>query len=333
MMNLSEHFLILDPIPHESDGVDWKAVTKRIARIFLIGTSRIEVYRTANTLTESIQYGRPLPEPLRGKVNAVLHQDIPYMDAAKRQFVARICSMMAILYVLANRQWGEMNASRRDAIAVALWSSLGLRDQLMEPRLEYLRGAILATAQRVALQMAAADRSDEDSTSVGSTTLATAQTTIDALQHRVRLVREENSILRWLLSNRSEILAIPMSHIEPSEMVAMIKCLELGMLLREFPTHDHYIFITDNVDRNIPVSLSSLLNVMGDYRDRLAKCHQNNIALTQCPLVFPFLRAVNGDNIAERERLVERPLADWCGRALLEVSAIRYADSDRETGS
>lgn len=327
MNNLSEHFLILDPIPNERADVRWEQVIHKLARI-LLTTSRDQAYETANSLTRSIHHGHPLPAPLGAKFDVSLRRSIPDLKIADTEYISRVGGMIAILAVLNNTRLGEVNAATRDGMAVALWSSLEFQRPLFEPRIEYLRERIITSARHAALKMASRIRARSPSSARYSS--ETARDTIDALRHNSRLDLEENAILRWILANRSDIFRTPFTDIESSELVAITRCLELGNSLQQFPTYQHYQFITQNISGESSISLQCLVNTMGHDSILLANSYRDSTVLTQCPLIFPFLRALMGKMLPD-EAEVERPLIDWCGRALLEVAAVRHAATDRET--
>ena len=334
MITLDRYQLIFDPFIVEEQVVDWSKVVPRLAKAFLQPTSRAAIFEASNALAVSIKARKRMSGAVGEQIHRVLKRVKPGFGVADGELVARACGMLAALYLLSNGRLKDRNAAKRDSMAIALWPALTFQESLLEPRLEELRKDVLETAQRVALDMAGRSRlrrkEPSQKGSAASATLAMylAKQQIAALKWNSTLDQEENDLLRWLLADESTLLERPFEDFSRLETLVVTRGLELGRLLRRFPTFEHYVFVSQTCGEGHQISLQRLLDALGEDRERLAGSFGDSPVVQACPEVFPFLTALGDGGVGDRSAIVEQPLAYWCGRAFLESAAATFASND-----
>lgn len=334
MIKLHRYQLIFDPFVIEGQTVDWSKVVSKLAGILLKPTSRGAIFEASNALVGSITAKGRMLGALGEQMHGALKKAIPDFVAGDDQMLASVVGMLAALHLLNNGRLKGGNAAKREAMAIALWPALSFQESLLEPRLEELTKDILDASQRVALEMAARLRQRrEDVVQSGAgpvgpdgrRSVATTQT-IEALKWNSILDQEEIDLLRWTLADESRLLERPFGDMKGLETLVVARGLELGRLLRRFPTFEHYVFVSQICSGGRPLGLQALLDALGKDRNRLAGVYRDDPIVRACPVVFPFLTALNGGYVGRRWVDVRRPLADWCGRALLESAAVNFAN-------
>ena len=335
MTELNRYQLIFDPYPTEEQVVEWSKVVPRLARIFLRPTSRRAIFEASDALAVSISTKGRMSGPLGGQMHRTVRQALANIHAVDDGMLSSTCGILAALHLLNNRRLKGANAEKRETLAIALWAALSGQTPLLEPRLEELRIDLLDTAQYVALDMAGRLRQRRsDVVRLGSGTPApggggpaVAGQTIAALRWNSILDQEEIDLLRWMLTDESRVLQRPFGELKVPETLAVTLGLELGGLLRWFPTLEHYIFVAQDCSRNRSVGVQGLLEGLGKDRDRLAALYRDDPVVQACPAVFPFLTALSGGCVEGSNVYAARPLVDWCGRALLESAAVVFANT------
>lgn len=330
MIALDRYQLIFDPLIVEGQVVDWSKVVPRLAKAFLQPTSRAAIFEASNALAVSIKARKRMSGPVGEQMHRVLKRAKLGFGVADGDLVACACAMLAALHTLSNGRLKDRNAAKRDSMAIALWPALTFQESLLEPRLEELRKDVLETAQRVALDMAGRFRlRRKEPGQIGSAAPPTlARQQIAALKWNSTLDQEEIALLRWLLADESTLLGRPFEDVNRLETLVVTRGLELGRLLRRFPTFEHYIFVSQTCGKRPQVSLRRLLDALGEDRRLLAASFGDSPVVQACPEVFPFLTALGDDGVGDRSGMVEQPLAYWCGRAFLESAAATFASKD-----
>lgn len=334
MIALDRYQLIFDPLMVEGQVVDWSKVVPRLAKTLLQPTSRAAIFEASNALAASIQGRKRMFGPVGEQMRRVLKRVKPGFGLTDGELVARASGMLAALHLLSNGRLKGRNAAKRDTMAIALWPALTFQESLLEPRLEELRKEVLETAQRVALDMARRFRlrrkepGQIESAAPAAVAIYVAKQQIAALKWNSTLDQEENDLLRWLLADESTLLERPFEDFNRLETLVVTRGLELGRLLRRFPTFEHYVFVSQTCREGHQFSLQRLLDALGEDRERLAASFGDSPVVQACPEVFPFLTALGDGGVGDRSAAVERPLAYWCGRAFLESAAATFASED-----
>ena len=329
MKNLDHHLLICDPVPQEGGGIqNWPKLIREIANVILDENRECSPWKIAHDLTQVIEEQGLMSDPFGARVKTVLEENAPQMSMVGYDgLLACVCVMRAALHVLTNRRLSA-RAKRRDSIAVALWSSLSFQPPLAEKRLEEVRSEILTCARRAGLEMAlrAWSRSNEDMLANGPDAVTQQNR---ALRENADLDRDEIAVLRWTLADESTLLDSPYADIGRPESVTLARGLELGLLLRRFPTFEHYELASLDLPKERPLSLTALVDALCDDRERLGSPYLDKSIIQVCPSGFPLLTALRGRTLGGTAGGgIERSLVNWCGRALLESSIVRLADRD-----
>ena len=226
-----------------------------------------------------------------------------------------VCAMSAAVRVLNNNRLNAaLTVSRRDAIAIALWSALSFHRSLGEQRLENVRTELLESARRAGGELSRK---------------AWARSTPRNSSYAAR-EREEIAILRWTLADESEVLARSYADVRSDEGLAVARGLDLGLLLTRFPVFAHFELASRGVAARHKIDLAELVGAVGEDRDALAAPFEASEVVEVCPAAFPLLTALRGEETRHADSDVARPLADWCGRALLESAIVRWSETYTE---
>ena len=232
-----------------------------------------------------------------------------------------VCTMSAATQVLASDRL-TTNAKRRDLIAVYLWSALSFQQQLREPMMEWLRQEMLAAARTAALAMVIEGRKRRLG---GSSAIVQS----GALQVNAELDREGIDVLRWTLADESTLLERDYREVVLAESAAVARGLELGLMLRRYPTFQHYELASRYLPQGEDIGLPTLVERLGADREMLAKPFAGSSVVDQCPAGFPLLTALEGGAAGGAAGAVARSREEWCGRALLESAAVTLAEGQR----
>ena len=234
--------------------------------------------------------------------------------------------MSAAIHVLASRQLRDPHkVSRQNSIALALWSALSFQKPLAEQRLEDVRAELLNSARRAGLELAWRSRLRSALPNGASPAIQNS-----SLRQNAVLDQEEIKVLRRTLSDESILLERPYAEVGCDETIALAQGLELGLLLTRFPVFEHYELASRDVAPQHETDLGGLLAAVGEDRNALAAPFEGNPVIGDCPTVFPLLTALRGGSPVHADATVGRPLADWCGRALIESAILKRSQSNTE---
>ena len=310
------HVFICEPQPSEEEVEEWRKVVNELAVGVMRVNSPLGLFGLADDLAHMVEERGAGSGALGTLVARTLADAETEGNGTAGGLYSCVCAMLAVRQVVA----GD-GGPKRAAMGVATWSALSFKAPLAEPRLEELRGEILANACRESLRMASqARRRGEES--VGQTGgAAAAKRVIEALRRNAALDGEEVELLRWILADECRGLGLAFGDISRSETAALAMGMELGQLLTVFPTAAHYRLGKRFVKEGCLFDLARLVEAVGDDRDRLAGLCSNQAVVEACPSVFPLLTALSGGTVEGRGAGIERSLTEWWGRALLESAA------------
>ena len=136
MNDCDQYLRVCEPLPNESDWIEgWRDAVRRVSQLML-EASECSPCEVAEFLTRITADGRIRSDAFGKRVVASIARALP--DCAERQhLVGCVCAMSAAIRVLNNRRLSAATkVSRRDSIAVALWSALAYQNPLAQPRLE-----------------------------------------------------------------------------------------------------------------------------------------------------------------------------------------------------
>lgn len=325
MSNFDRHLLLCDPLPEgESTISGWTHAIRGVERIILERQqpSPIEV---AEVLAQIPVLGRLGSNPFSSSAAAVVSKALPDSSGCD-SLVGSVCVMSAAIRVVAKRHLSANHkVSRRDSIALALWSALSYQRPLAEQRLEDVRAEMLNSARRTGVDLARRTRARR--------TLLDHQSPDDenqSLRWNAVLDREEIKVLRWTLADQSSLLQRPYAEVRSEEAVAVARGLELGLLLTKFPAFEHYELASRDVTPQHEMNLDELLAAVAEDRNALLAPFEGYPVIEACPTVFPLLTALRGGRTVPGDAAVGRSLADWCGRALIESAILRRSQSNME---
>ena len=317
MSNFDRHLLLCNPLPEGAGMIsDWMHAIRGVERIIL-DNQHLSPWEVAEILAQIPVRGRLGSDPFGTSAARVISRVLPDSPGCNSLF-GSVCVMSAAIRVVANRQLSaDRKVSRRDSIALALWSALSYQKPLAEQRLEDVRSEMLNSARRTGLNLAHRMRTRRtllDSVSPDDQN--------ESLRWNAFLDQEEIKVLRWILADESSLLERPYAEVRQDETVAVARGFELGLLLTRFPEFAHYEMASREVASRHEMDLAELVAALGGDRNALAAPFDGNPIIGACPTVFPLLTALRGEPTVQADATVVRSLADWCGRALLESAII-----------
>lgn len=325
MSDVDQYLLVCDPLPEGGDGTsDWTSAIRGVARVIL-ESQRFSCWEIAEALAQISAKARLDSEPFSARASAVMAKALRDAAGCDTLFGA-VCVLAAATHVLTNRRLSAQDkVSRRDSIALALWSALTFQKPLAEQRLEDVRANLLNNARGTGLDLSRRLRRRRAVPSSDSPHIQTR-----ALRWNAILDEEEIAVLRWILADESTLLGQPYAGVRPVEAVALARGLDLGLLLARFPVFEHYELASRDVAPGCRTDLGGLLAAVGQNRKLLAAPFERHSVTGTCPSAFPLLTALRGERIACPGATVERSLRDWCGRALLESGIVAHAQRASE---
>ena len=326
MSNIDRYLSVCDPLPVVSDRIKgWRKVVQGVARIIL-DSSKSSSWEMAECLASIIEAGRLGSDEFSTRVVEFVARTLP--DSTERNHLFNcVCAMSATIRVLENRRLSATaKVSRRDSIALALWSALSFQRSLPQLRLEDVRADMLNSARRTGLELAQSTRTRQTSTYGPSS----AQQP-NALRWNAALDQEEITVLRWTLADESSLLERPYADVRCDVSVAVARGLDLGRLLSRIPVFEHFKLASRDIVVGQKIDLGGLVDSVGEDRNALAAPYVGNPIIDACPTTFPLLTALRGGSTGgDAAGAVRRSLADWCGRALLESAIIQRSEQSRE---
>ena len=325
MSDLGLHLMLCDPQPDGAASTKrWKKAVQGVAQIIL-DSDQSTPWEMAEIVARIAAEGRRESDGFGTKFTAVIARALPD-SSGRHDLFSRTCVMSAAIHVLQNRRLrSELTLSRRDSIAVALWSALSFQKPLTEERLEEVRAEILRKSRCTGLELARQSRMRRISANSASPDVENG-----ALRWNTSLDQEEIEVLRWTLADESNLLGRPYSDVERDESFALARGLDLGLLLTKFPTFEHYELASRDVTREHKIDLGELVDAVNEDRNALLTLLDGNLITEACPATFPLLTALRTGSPRHADSVVRRSLKDWCGRALLESAIVQHSKRDAE---
>ena len=162
MSDLDRYLLLCDPVPEEAARIKgWRQAVQGVARIIL-DPQQSSPWEMAEILARITVERRLGSDRFGTKAATVVAKAIPDSSGRNHLFGC-VCAMSAAIHALENRRLSaELKVSRRDSIAVSLWSVLSFQRPLAEQRLEDVRAQILTSARRAGQELARRTRTPVD---------------------------------------------------------------------------------------------------------------------------------------------------------------------------
>ena len=326
-MSAVDRFLLLcDPLPDAGAGnTAWKRAVQGIART-LVEHQVPSPWRVAEELARVPVEARLGSGPVSASAGGIVSRAVPDPSVSNALFAA-VCVMSAAIRVLGSRQLSApRKVSRRDSIALSLWSALSFQKPLPGQRLEDVRAEMLSIARRTALDLAERSRTRRTVRDGASLDVQNR-----SFRWNAALDHEEIEVLRWILADESVLLDRPYAEVGSDETVALARGLDLGLLLTKLPVFEHYELASRDAAPGHEINLGGLLDALGEDRHALVSPFEGKSDIAACPTVFPLITALGGGAVPKTDAEVARSLPDWCGRALLESALFKYMQANRRT--
>ena len=325
MSDSDQYLLLCDPLPEGTASTqNWRRAVQGVAGL-INDPRQSSPWEMAEILTRITVERRLASDQFATKATAIMARAFP-TSSGRNDLFNCVCAMSAAIRALKNRRVSAMpTVSRRDSIAVALWSALSFQKPLTEPRLEDLRAEILNSARRAGLELARRTRIRWKPANGESPDQEN-----EALRWNASLDREEIEVLRWTLADESKLLERPYRGVGRAATVALARGLDLGLLLTRFPVFEHCELASWNVASGEEIDLGGLVDAVSEDRNALVAPFEGSSVIGACPTTFPLLTALRGGPRGQADGATGRSLVDWCGRALLESAIVRRSERNAE---
>lgn len=327
MSEIDRHLSLCDPLLERDIGATgWRRAVRGVARI-IRDAQELSPWEIAESLAQVFVDARLGPDRFGSRAAAAIARALP--DSSDRDSLFRaVCVIAAANRVLTSvRLRVPHKVSRRNSMALGLWSALSFQRPLAEQRLEDVRAATMHRARVVGLELGRRSWTRCPVPGGDSHDLQN-----EALRWNAALDQDEIKVLRWALADGSALLGQPYSEVGHDGTLALAWGLDLGLLLARFPTSAHHRLAARDVPSQREADLDGLLTAIGEDRRRLAAPFEGNPIIQACPSVFPLLAALTRARKGQPGAALERSLEDWCGRALIE-SAIFVRSQRNSEGS
>ena len=322
MSDLDKYLLVCSPVPPtDSELESWRKMSRGVANVILKGNG--SPWLIGDALARIAAGGRLGSDEFGRRAAGVVATTGQEAWTGRNGLVGAVCAMCAAIQVLTSARL-TANAERRDMIAVALWSALSFQRQSAEPMLERLRQEVLESARIAALAMVEDGRRRRPV--VGQASSAGVVRQNRALRANAELDREEIDVLRWTLADESTLLERDYREVASADSGALARGLELGLMLRRYPSFEHYELASRELPAGEDVGMATLIERLGADRELLAKPFRGSAVVEQCPAGFPLMTALGGGSTGGAAGAVARSREEWCGRALLESAAVTLAE-------
>ncbi|MGH9498155.1 MAG: GTPase-associated system all-helical protein GASH [Terriglobales bacterium] len=341
-MDIAQHIRIFDKIPTD------ELVEKRTTAITSLGEKYQSISSVENILqlaadfTKGVAKGGSLPEPRIVEIEAAIRETSGSFVRQDQELQVLTCGLLAALKLLAEATPTSGEWSRRDVLALGLWSGLGFQIPRTEERLEGLRSELLVAARNLVLGSTANARKRQevpaftakmpeayDATKIGNVVQNGAARAIDALRTNAALDREEIDLLWWVLSGWSKFVEKIFSKMsEPAAVV--IAGLEAGSIVRRIPGDAHKHLILRLLTEDKAVSMQDMLESLKDEREKIAVFFANNPLLAGREALFPLVSGLVAGKVAGKGTGARTlKLSDWSARALLESAILHVGQLPR----
>ena len=337
-MDIAKYIQIFRLEPDDDFVTKRKSAIRNLRNRFLSNKSISKLMEIGSDVCEVFRESPAIPDTLATQVETAIKKSSPSFVRDDRDLEMGMCAAMAVVQSFNSNSTKKVrdHLLASDVLAVALWSAASFLPTCNAQKLEEFRVFAIGAARNRILKASLETRVRHDVPMLGSfgdeeTTCeefeqATAPT-VDALRINAALDREEINLLWWVLSGRSEILEQQLLSLSPA-VRTVTTGVEIGALMRALPTQSHRNLVLQDLGETERVSLSNLLDALGENRLAIAASFKDESLIDDAPLVFPLLSAIrSGEGIGLGADL-PRSLSEWGARALLERAVLRIQHKD-----
>ncbi|WP_017258883.1 GTPase-associated system all-helical protein GASH [Pedobacter arcticus] len=331
MVDIAKHIRIFITNPTD------EYVSKRITAINAIEavikkkTNISDIYEFINGLLDALE----TPDKPNDFVNAV---SVPALKKSSAAFVPEeeslqllTCTLLATAQYLEKTKSFGQKPTPDFIMAVAFWNALSFAQPLKgKEKLETLRKELIAVATKIATDISLTSRERKETklrsqivltentfASVVSGTEASYGKLVDAFRFNAYLDREEIDVLWWVLGGWSDILDQQLSTLNPVQS-SVISSLEIGNLLKRFPSKAHTYIACRNCELNTELNGTEIREQLEAQIDKIISALTKN-EITTFPKIFPISSLIiSKDKVPGLA--TKRTLHEWAARLLVEFS-------------
>ena len=338
MKNVARCVRIFDVDPSAEVISEYIAVTRQLRRRILLKRRVSGLFELVDGVSSVFREPASVPKPLSAEVERVFSTNLVSSSGCHGDIELGVCGLLAIVESL--RRVGQR--AKRGAwaptgvLAAALWSALSFLPPVTRRKLESLRRASIDVARCRYLNESATARVRCDVQSIGALQFSEWSASDEAcgefmdLQINAALDEEEIEVLRWVLGGKSRICGVSFQAIAEKRR-AVILGAELGTLMCTPPAQYHLELCGRWLGNGEDVSLSELINELGDERRKLVMRYVDASVVERSTAVFPLISAMLGCERRGGGTEVARSLSEWKARALLEFALVRSSSEGADT--
>jgi hypothetical protein len=334
-MSIAQHIRIFEKTPDDDFVQKRTKVIDALATKFLSSNDVGILLQLAADLTRGVAKGGAMPEARLTEIEAAIQAQSTSFVKEGQELQLVTCALLAALQCLNNAKPSDGMWTKRDVIAVGLWSGLGFQIPRSDERLEALRVEVLHAARNLVLATASKARVRRhvpgvvlelqeayDQTKTGNSIQNSSRATIDALRANAALDREEIDLLWWLLSGWSKYADIQLSQLSPITAVVLAG-LEAGTYVRRLPGEPHKQLLFRLITKDESFTLQQVIEGVAEQKDKLVSAFGNHQLLVGRESLYPLLHACTTGKPGGKANAAQTlKLSDWAARALLESAIL-----------
>ncbi len=330
-MNVGEHIRIFELNPSDDFVMKREAAVRDLATQYgKIKTTNL-IIAASESILDALSVDGISAGSERDRIAAAIKKQSASFVAAEHELEIGTCGLLALSEVIASPSKVNERLAIVDLYAMSVWSALSFLPSSAEPKVERLRLELIEAA-RLRIMGSGLELRERRAVSPFKTLsdgpiesakfTAATQATIDALRYNAALDREEIDILWWILAGASTTFRKPLSCLPPY-VAAIAAGYELGGMMRTLPGEAHRNLVFRALQVAAPVSLSELLENLGEHRQNLADAVGKDEMVRAGPLSFPLLNALVSGAAQGTGSDIKRTIEEWTARTLLESSIVR----------
>lgn len=335
MSSIATHVRIFDATPADDLVTKRTSAIKDLAGKFTKGVAVGTTMAYASDLAIALGDEKKLSATLSADVEASIRKTAKAFIADGQQLQMTVCAALGAIDALGTKRNSSPNVLTVDVLAIALWSALGFQKPRKEAKIEALRLELLELARAHVLTAATMTRRRHnveiakialpeayEPAAVAKAIDTATSSALEALRANAAADREELDLLWWVITDWSTLLGERFSAASNVTAAALASGIEAGGLLRRMPDEAHRHLALRHANGGDAVALKGLLQALGDVREALAEPYAAFDFVPQCPAVFPLANALLAGSAPTERPPVQRSIAEWAERALLERAAL-----------
>lgn len=332
MIDVAKHIRIFESSPTNDFVKNRMSCINQIENAIKKKNSIDEILELANNLVTAIlspaepsDFIKLLTEKHLKKSNASFVADQEHLQMLS-------CLLIATVQLMQKHKTVPRQVTTEEVLASAIWSGLSFHEvssnatklddliqELQEECGRIASGIGLNSRIRIAIE----PRKKVEVTSVANNMAVEVEavlgTMIDQLAWNAELDSEEIEILWWTIGGWSETLGLSIESLTPTQRCS-VSAIEIVHRLKRFPTKAHVYLACRGIDATIklePVSFKEELEALTDFGASIADSANYS---SRFPKVLPLTALIR--NKTEIGNAKTRPLHEWVGRLLLELSLL-----------